>query len=81
MKKSVSVFAFLLLFLSGASVLAADFKSVGADPAIMYNAPSERGRKVFVAPPGMPVEIVLNQDGWSKVRDASGDLSWMNTKS
>lgn len=80
MKRSVSVLVFLLLSASGASALAADFKSVGADPAIMYNAPSERGRKVFVAPRGMPVEVVLNQDGWSKVRDASGDLSWVDSK-
>lgn len=80
MKKSVSAFVFLLLSATGASVLAADFKSVGADPTIMYNAPSDRGRKVFIAPRGMPVQIVLNQDGWSKVRDASGDLSWVDSK-
>lgn len=59
---------------------AAEYRSVGDDPAVMYNAPSERGRKVFIAPRGMPVEVILNQDGWTKVRDASGDLSWMQTK-
>ncbi len=80
MKRSVSAFVFLLLSASAASVLAADFKSVGADPLVMYNAPSDRGRKVFVAPRGMPVEVVLNQDGWSKVRDAGGDLSWLDSK-
>lgn len=63
------------LFMSAAQ--AAEFKSVGAQPAVLYNAPSERGSKLFVAPRGMPVEIVLTQNGWSKVRDAGGDLSWV----
>ncbi len=57
---------------------AAEFKSVGANPAILYNAPSERGRKIFIAPRGMPVEIILTQNGWSKVRDVTGDLSWVD---
>lgn len=80
MKNPVSAFAFVFLSATGASVFAADFKSVGADPLIMYNAPTDRGRKVFIAPRGMPVQVVLNQDGWSKVRDASGDLSWVDSK-
>lgn len=71
--------AAVLCVLCGTSS-AADYRSVGDDPAVMYNAPSERGRKVFIAPHGMPVEVILNQDGWTKVRDASGDLSWMQTK-
>ena len=80
MKKTVSALVLLCCALFGATAQAADFKSVGADPAIMYNAPSERGSKVFIAPRGMPVEVILNQDGWTKVRDASGDLSWMQSK-
>ncbi len=63
-----------------APAMAADFKSVGASPAVMYDAPSERGRKVFVAPRGMPVEIVLSYGEWTKVRDVSGDLSWVEAK-
>lgn len=59
---------------------AAEFKSVGAAPAILYDAPSERGRKVFIAPRGMPVEIVLSYGDWVKVRDVSGDLSWVEAK-
>ena len=59
---------------------AAEFKSVGNDPAILYDAPSERGRKVFIAPRGMPVEIVLTYGDWSKVRDVAGDLAWVETR-
>ncbi len=62
------------------SAAAAEYKSVGASPAIMYDAPSERGRKVFVAPRGMPVEVILVYGDWSKVRDVAGDLFWVASK-
>ncbi|MES2831945.1 MAG: SH3 domain-containing protein [Pseudomonadota bacterium] len=65
---------------TAANVHAADFKSIGAAPAILYDAPSEKGRKVFVAPRGMPVEVVLSYNEWVKVRDSGGDLSWVEAK-
>jgi SH3-like domain-containing protein len=60
--------------------LAAEFKNIGPAPVIMYDAPSGRGEKLFVAPRGMPVEVVINYGAWSKVRDFAGDLSWVETK-
>jgi SH3-like domain-containing protein len=79
--KSVRLFAAAMLFGATASTAhALEFKSVGTNPAIMYDAPSERGRKVFVAPRGMPVEIVLTYGDWSKVRDVAGDLLWVQSK-
>jgi len=68
------------LSLAAGTAHAVDFKSVGAAPAVFYDAPSERGRRVFVAPRGMPVEVVLTYNEWSKVRDAGGDLSWVESK-
>ena len=62
------------------SAHALDFKSIGAAPVILYDAPSEKGRRVAVAPRGMPVEVVLTYGEWTKVRDASGDLSWLQSK-
>jgi len=59
---------------------ALDFKTVGAAPVILYDAPSEKGRRVAVAPRGMPVEVVLTYGEWTKVRDASGDLSWVQSQ-
>lgn len=59
---------------------ALEFKSVGAAPVILYDAPSAKGRKVFVAPRGMPVEVVLTYGAWTKVRDAAGDLAWVESK-
>jgi len=68
-----------LLLAAGASH-AADFKSVGAAPAILYDAPSVKGVKLFVAPRGMPLEIVLSYGEWVKVRDAGGDLCWAEAR-
>lgn len=58
---------------------ALDFKAVGVTPVILYDAPSEKGRRVAIAPRGMPVEVVLTYGEWTKVRDASGDLSWVQS--
>lgn len=59
------------------AVQAADFKSVAAAPAILYDAPSLRGTKLFVAPRNTPLEVILTYGNWVKVRDAGGDLSWI----
>ncbi|MGA2549328.1 MAG: SH3 domain-containing protein [Burkholderiaceae bacterium] len=60
---------------------ATEYRSVGPDPAILYDAPTNRGRKLFVAPRGMPLEVVVVQQDWIRVRDQSGDLSWVEKKS
>ena len=69
-----------LLMLASGSGFAFDFKSVGAAPAILYDAPSIKGGKLYVAPPGMPVEVVLSYGEWVKVRDISGDMAWTEAK-
>jgi len=82
MKPVLLLAAAIALPLCAASVpvQAAEYRSVGTAPAILYDAPSDRGRKVFVAPRGMPVEIVLSYGQWYKVRDMAGDLSWIEAK-
>ena len=73
------LFGVMALSLSAAAA-AIDFKAVGAMPAVMYDAPGQKARKMFIAPPGMPVEIVLVNGEWSRVRDATGELSWMESR-
>ena len=59
---------------------AVDFKSIGAAPAILYDAPSNKGGKLYVAPRGMPVEVVLGYGDWVKLRDMNGDMAWAEAK-
>lgn len=80
--KSVRLFLLSAALLAVAgTVHALEFKSVGSAPAVLYDAPSPKGRKVFVAPRGMPVEVVLTYGEWTKVRDMSGDLAWIQSHS
>jgi SH3-like domain-containing protein len=69
------IMATALLLLSTAN-WAADFKTVGAAPAVLYDAPSTKGVRLFIVPRGAPLEIVLTYGDWVKVRDVSGDLAW-----
>lgn len=69
-----------LLMLAAAASQALDFKTVGAAPAILYDAPSTKGGKLFVVPRGTPLEVVLTYGEWVKVRDISGDLAWTEAK-
>ncbi len=57
-----------------------DYRAVGDSPAILYDAPSLRGKKLFVAPRGMPLEVVVSIEGWLKVRDRTGDLVWIERR-
>ena len=68
-----------LLLAAGASH-ALDFKTIAPAAAILYDAPSDKGGKLFVAPRGMPVEVVLSYGEWVKVRDMSGDMAWLELK-
>ncbi|PQO95923.1 hypothetical protein C5614_16765 [Massilia phosphatilytica] len=68
------------MLLASCAAAAFDFKTVGAHAVILYEAPSTRSGKLYVAPSGMPVEVVLSYGDWVKVRDASGDMAWTEAK-
>ena len=55
---------------------AIDYLSVG-EAAILYDGPSLKAKPVFAIARGTPVEQVVALGGWIKVRDAKGDLAWM----
>ncbi|MFZ6815996.1 SH3 domain-containing protein [Undibacterium sp. Rencai35W] len=80
MRRSLVLSVVLALASASGGALALDFKSIGASPVILYDAPSAKGSKVYVAPRGMPVEVILTYGTWSKVRDMGGDLSWVESK-
>lgn len=58
---------------------AADFLTVET-PALLYDAPSQKGNRLFVIRRDTPVELVVALDGWAKVRDAEGVLAWIERK-
>jgi SH3-like domain-containing protein len=71
---------FLLLLFAVTPALAGEFRSVGENATPMYDAPSVKANKLFVASKFYPVEVIVQVDNWTKVRDATGDLSWVEKK-
>ena len=59
----------------------ADFRSVAEAAAVLYDAPSVKARKLYVIGRNYPVEVVVVVEGWTKIRDAGGELSWIESKS
>lgn len=74
------ILAGLALLAHCAAAQAFDFKSIAPAAVVLYDAPSAKGGKKFIAPRGMPVEVVLAYGEWVKVRDVSGDLAWTEAK-
>lgn len=71
----------LTVVLLGLPVLArAEYRSVGVPAAVLYDGPSVKGRKLFVAPRGMPLEVLSQVNTWIKVRDMAGDVMWIERK-
>ena len=70
----------LLLAAAGCCAAAnAEYRTVDT-ATVLYDAPSQRGSKRFVIKRDTPVEVVVNIEGWSKVRDAEGTLTWIEKK-
>ena len=59
---------------------AADYRSVAENAAVLYDAPSAKSKKLYVVNQGYPLEVIVVVEGWSKVRDANGDLTWIESK-
>lgn len=72
----------LLLSLGfAAAAQAADYRSVDVSAAILYDAPSQKGKKLYLIKAQTPVEVVVRLEGWFKVRDAEGTLAWVEARS
>jgi SH3-like domain-containing protein len=65
-----------LLFAAGAAC-GAEYRSLGDKPAILYDAPSTRADKLFAVTRFYPFEVLVKLDQWTKVRDANGEVGWI----
>ena len=80
--KRAALRATLLLaaaLLSGVAA-ALDFRSVTAERAILYDAPSVQAKKLYFASKYLPVEVLVSLEAFTKVRDSSGELFWIEKK-
>lgn len=72
----VALVAVALLAAAAAPATHAEYRSV-AQPAVLYDGPSKQARRTWIAPRGMPVEVVSTLGAWVKVRDMAGDVVWI----
>lgn len=72
----------LLLAVAPALAPAApEYRTIGERPAILYDAPSARADRLFVASRYYPLEVLVKLDQWTKVRDVNGEVAWVENKS
>lgn len=58
----------------------AEFRSVGEAAAVLYDAPSAKAAKLYVAGRNLPVEVIVTDGAWVRIRDPFGGLSWIEAK-
>ena len=71
----------LLLVSAASAALAVDYRSVSVPAAVLYDSPSQQGKKLYLIKAQTPVEVVVRLEGWFKVRDAEGSLAWIESRS
>ena len=75
-----AVLLVVLLSFHAHAVAALEYLSIADNAVIMYNAPSIKADKLYVVSRYLPVEAVVKVEGWVKIRDSSGTLSWVEKK-
>jgi SH3-like domain-containing protein len=69
-----------LLVLVASVAAAGEFRST-SDAAVLYDAPSLKSKPLFALGRDYPLEVIVNVEGWLKVRDAGGTVAWIEKKS
>ena len=72
--------AALALIGAAGAALALDYRSVEVPAAILYDSPSQKGKKLYLIRAQTPVEVVVRVEGWFKVRDAEGSMAWIEAQ-
>jgi SH3-like domain-containing protein len=62
-----------------AGAFATEFRTIGDRPAVLYDAPSAKADRLFVASRYYPLEVLVKLERWTKVRDANGEVAWVET--
>jgi SH3-like domain-containing protein len=60
-----------------AGAFATEFRTIGDRPAVLYDAPSAKADRLFVASRYYPLEVLVKLERWTKVRDANGEVAWV----
>jgi SH3 domain protein len=70
----------MLLALAFTPVAAMEFRSAAEHGVVLLASPATTARKLAVVSRGYPFEIITEQQGWLRVRDSTGQLTWVEKK-
>jgi SH3-like domain-containing protein len=76
MRRAAALAGLILALPAGA----VDYRSIAERVTILYDAPSTRADRLFIATRGYPFEVLVKLDQWTKVRDATGEVAWVENK-
>lgn len=74
------VLGLLVLLLGAGQASALDYGAVATPSAILYDAPSAAGKKLYVVSRYTPLELVVTLSDWIKVRTQDGSLGWVEKR-
>jgi SH3-like domain-containing protein len=78
--RPIARLAFALAAFAAAGAGAVEFRTVGEQPAVLYDAPSAKADRLFVASRHYPLEVLVKLDQWTKVRDVGGEVAWVENR-
>lgn len=58
-----------------------EFRATTEPAVVLYDGPSLKSKKLFIVNRDYPLEVLVQLEGWTKVRDALGVISWTEGKS
>jgi len=70
-----------LCSLAALAASALEYRSTVDHGVAFFDAPSDAATKLFVTSKGYPVEVLVDNKDWVRVRDQSGTLAWVQKKS
>jgi SH3-like domain-containing protein len=70
----------LLLSFAATAAPAFEYRSVASPAAVLYDGPSAKAEKISIVTRAYPLEIITKLGEWVKVRDAAGELGWIDAK-
>lgn len=80
MKDAIAPLAAAMFAFAVQAACGAEYRAVGEKPAILYDAPSLKADRLFVAARYYPFEVLVKLDQWTKVRDANGEVAWIENR-
>lgn len=80
LRRGIAAAALAAILLCAAPARALEFRSLAESGVVLYDAPSLKATRLFVAGRMLPVEVVVSVENWAKVRDSAGDLAWVERK-